>query len=69
MRCLRGGIDDVRNGRIAEPAETQPEVERSTEHHDEIRALLQQPTGAKERKLVVGGQHAASEPVEETRHP
>ncbi len=61
-------VDDVGHRRVAEPTEAEAEVERGAEHDDEIGALLQQPAGAQERQLVVGGQRAAAEAVEEARH-
>ena len=61
-------VDDVGDLGVAEPPEAEPEVERRAEHDDEVGALLQHAAGAQERQLVVGGERAATEAVEEARH-
>ena len=60
---LRRGIDDVGDLSASESAEAQPKVERSSEHDDQIGALLQQTASAQKRKLVIGGQAPRPSPL------
>ena len=55
-----GGVDDVGDGGVTEPAEPDTEVERRADDDDEVGALLEQPAGAEEGERVAGRQHAAT---------
>ena len=62
------GVDDVHDLRAPERAERQAEVEWRADDDDNV-GLLQEPTGAGEGELVIGGEAAAAEAVDERRHP
>ena len=64
----RLAVDDVGDPGVAEAPEPEAEVERRAEDHDEVGAGLQHAAGAQEGQLVVGGDRAATEAVEEARH-
>ena len=60
--------DDLRV--LAEgPAEAEPEVHRHADHQRHVGALQRLRARAREEQLVVGGDAAAREPVEEHRDP
>ena len=68
-RPLVGVVDDVHDLGRAEAPERQPEVERRADHHHHVGLGLEQTAGPAERQLVVGGQAAPAQAVDERRHP
>ena len=67
-RPLRLGVDSVGDRGRAERSEPQSEVERCTEHHHHVGALLEQASGAQEGEVVVGREQPATHPIEKARH-
>ena len=66
---LLGRVDDVDDLGVAELAEGEAEVQRRADDHDQVGLGLQQAPGPAEGQLVVGGQAAPAQAVDEGRHP